>query len=64
MANVVGPRLERQAPYADVRARVCGNPATAVCAVDGVDLDVCDLCAAWIATQGRGPKVRREEAAP
>jgi hypothetical protein len=60
------PRAEKRCQYtiidADARARVCGKPAIATYTVDGVDLKVCDVCARWVATQGRGPKVRREEA--
>jgi hypothetical protein len=46
---------------ADLRARVCGKPATATRAVDGVDLDVCDRCAMGI--DMHGPKIRHEEPA-
>jgi hypothetical protein len=56
-----GKRCQFTVIDADARARVCGKPATSRLAVDGVDLHVCDHCATWIATQGRGPKVRREE---
>jgi hypothetical protein len=64
--RVDGPRPERRCQYtiidADARARVCGKPATSTFTVDGVALKVCDVCANWIATEGRGAKVRREEA--
>src|SRR5215468_5367198 len=62
--EAAGKRCQFPVIDADLRARVCGKPATSTRAVDGVDLDVCDRCATCIDAQGRDPKARRGEPPP